>query len=56
MNYWKDRLKEPSTWRGIILLLASFGVLHITPEQQDALLALVFALVGGVGITTKDNP
>ena len=55
MSYLRDRLKEPSTWRGIILVAASFGLLHITPEQQNALLALIFALVGGVGITTKDT-
>lgn len=31
MNYVIERLKEPSTWRGIALVLSAFGV-HVAPE------------------------
>lgn len=54
LKYWQDRLREPSTWRGLILCLGAFGLLNITPDQQNALLALVFALAGSVGVATKD--
>jgi hypothetical protein len=48
-----DRLKEPSTWRGIIMILTAFGVV-ITPDLADGIVALGIALAGGVAIFTVD--
>jgi len=53
MKYLIDRLSEPSTWRGLTLLLAALGV-HIAPEMQDAIVATGIALAGLVGVVTKD--
>lgn len=49
-NFFLDRLREPSTWRGIIWVLASFGVFHFTSDQEGAITALAMALAGGSGL------
>jgi hypothetical protein len=58
MKYLFARLKEPSTWFGIIsatlAILSSFKVLVLTPEEMDSLLALSVAVLGGGSITAKD--
>jgi hypothetical protein len=58
MRYLFARLKEPSTWFGIIsatlAILSSFKVLVLTPEEMDSLLALSVAVLGGGSITSKD--
>jgi hypothetical protein len=59
MSYLFARLKEPSTWFGIIsatlAILSSFKVLVLTPEEMDSLLALSVAILGGGSITSKDS-
>ena len=52
MQYLIERLKEPSTWRGIFMLLTALG-LNIAPELQDSILQAGVALVGVVGVVTK---
>ncbi len=54
MIYLSERLKEASTWRGIIALLTSFGV-AISPEQAEALVAFGLALIGAIGVFTGDK-
>jgi hypothetical protein len=58
MRYIFARLREPSTWFGIIsatlAILSSFKVLVLTPEEMDSLLALSVAVLGGGSITSKD--
>lgn len=58
MNYILARLKEPSTWFGIIsatlATLSAFKVLVLTAEEMDSLLALSVAILGGGNITSKD--
>lgn len=53
-NYIKDRLQEPSTWRGIILLLTALGV-PIAPAMSEAIMCLGLALAGGLGILLPDK-
>lgn len=55
MNWLIARLKEPSTWRGIILLLTVCG-LKLQPDQQEAIIAAGLAVVGLIGVFTKDEP
>lgn len=54
-NYFLDRLREPSTWRGILALLTAAGV-ALSPEQGEAIIAAGLALIGLVGVFTKDKP
>jgi hypothetical protein len=58
MKYLLARLKEPSTWFGIIsstiASLSAFKVVELTPEQYDGILALSVAILGGGNVTSKD--
>jgi hypothetical protein len=49
-----DRLKEQSTWRGIILLVTSFG-LTIHPEYQEHIIAVGIGLVGIINVFRKEH-
>lgn len=47
--------REPSTWRGLVLLATSLGVLHLTTEQVDAVVAAGMAIAGLIGAFVKDR-
>ena len=53
-GYIGDRLKEASTWRGIIAFLTGVGV-TLSPEQQSSIIAGGLALMGLVGAFTTDK-
>lgn len=53
-DYLLDRLKEPSTWRGIILILSAGGV-QIAPQLADAIISAGIGLAGVVGVVTADK-
>lgn len=52
-DYILNRAKESSTWRGIILILTSVGVV-IDPALADAIVAAGVGLAGIVGVVTSD--
>lgn len=52
MNYLLERLKEDSTWRGVLMLLTAAGV-HLDPSQANAIIATGLALVGLVNVFRK---
>ena len=43
-QYILERLKEPSTWRGIVMLLTAAGI-PIAPQMQDVIISAGLALV-----------
>jgi hypothetical protein len=49
--YVLARMKEPSTWRGVIYMLTAIGV-PIAPAMADAIIAVGLALAGLVGAVT----
>lgn len=53
-TYIIDRLKEASTWRGIIALLTAAGV-TISPEMVDKVVAAGLAVMGIIGMFFKDK-
>lgn len=53
-DYLRERLKEPSTWRGIILLLTAAGV-PIAPALGEQIIAVGLAVSGLIGIVTADK-
>lgn len=53
-EYVLDRLKEASTWRSIIYVLAAIGV-PIAPELATQIVAAGMGAAGIVGIVTKDR-
>jgi len=52
-NYVLERLKESSTWRGIILLLTAIGV-PIAPAMADMIVSAGLAIVGLIGAVAPD--
>jgi hypothetical protein len=54
MNYILDRLKEPSTWRGILAMVTAVGV-KLHPELQEAIISAGLALIGMVNIFRKES-
>jgi hypothetical protein len=53
MNWLLDRLKEESTWRGIVLLVTALGV-KLDPERGEAIIALGLAVVGLINVLRKE--
>lgn len=53
-TYFADRLKEGSTWRGIVAGLTGAGVV-LTPEQANAIVGFGLVLMGLIGAFTKDK-
>jgi hypothetical protein len=51
--YVLERLKEPSTWRGIVLLLTAIGV-PIAPGMADMIISAGLAVTGLIGAVTPD--
>ena len=50
-DYMKDRLAEPSTWRGLAMLAA--GLLGLGAGATDAVIAIGVAISGLIGVTTR---
>jgi hypothetical protein len=55
MKYILERLKEPSTIRGLSLLLGIIGV-KLSPEQTDVITTAVVSLIAAVEIFRKEKP
>jgi hypothetical protein len=53
-DYMRERLKEPSTWRGMVLICTAFGV-PIAPQLAEAIITIGLALSGGIGVLTSDK-
>lgn len=53
-DFFLARLKEPSTWRGFILVATSFGM-TLSSDQAYAIASLGLALSGATGIFTPDK-
>ena len=53
MNWLLDRLKEESSWRGIVLLVTALGV-KLDPERGEAIIALGLAIVGLINVIRKE--
>ena len=54
MAYLLARLKEASTWRGIVLLLTAFGV-QVAPEVQEAVISVGITVAGAIGVLFPDS-
>ena len=53
-DYILARAKEPSTWRGIVLMLTALGV-PVAPAMADSIIAAGIAIAGLVGAVTPDK-
>lgn len=53
-DFLLTRLREASTWRGIVMLLTAAGV-TLNVAQTEAIIAAGMALVGLLGVFTTDR-
>jgi hypothetical protein len=53
-DYILARIKEPSSWRGIFLLLTAIGI-PVAPELADAIITVGLAIVGAIGVVAPDK-
>lgn len=53
-TYILNRLREPSTWRGLVLIATAFGV-PIKPELMEPIIATGLAVTGLIGVVTQDR-
>ena len=51
-QYGLARMREPSTWRGLVWLAVSLGV-SLNPEQIESIVAAGTAIVGAMAAATK---
>jgi hypothetical protein len=54
LDFILQRGKEASTWRGIVALVTAGGI-AVAPELGEAIVALGLALIGLLGVVTKDK-
>lgn len=54
MKYILDRLKEPSSWRGLVMIATAFGV-SVNPELLTAIITVGTGLAGVIGFVFKDK-
>lgn len=54
MNWMLRRLREPSTWRGLVWLATVAG-LSLRPEQAEAIVTVGMALTGLLGVFLSDE-
>jgi hypothetical protein len=54
IDFILTRLKEASTWRGLVALLTAAGI-GLSPEQGEAITATGLAVIGLIGVFVKDK-
>ena len=54
MEWINARIKERSTWFGLLGLLGVFGI-HMTPDLADAVSSGLVSIASVLAIVTKDN-
>jgi hypothetical protein len=52
MNFILDRLKEPSTWRGLTVLVGAFGM-QMSPDLMPAIGTAVAGVIGLIEVLRK---
>jgi hypothetical protein len=53
-NYLLNRMREASTWRGMVAMITALGV-ALSPDQQTAVISLGMAIVGALGVFLPDQ-
>jgi hypothetical protein len=53
-DYILARMREPSSWRGLTLLLTAIGI-PLAPGLADAVIALGLAVAGVIGAVSPDK-
>lgn len=54
MEWFVDRMTEPSTWRGLVGLLTSAGII-VSPELATQIVAAGLAVMGLINVIRKEH-
>jgi hypothetical protein len=54
IDFFLARLREASTWRGIVMMFTAAGVV-LSAAQTEAVIAAGMALVGAIGVFLPDR-
>lgn len=54
-EYLRERIKEPSTWRGVAILLTGLGIV-LDPDQLAEIASAGLVIAGAIGAITSDKP
>ena len=55
MKQWLlERLREGSTWRGLVLLLTVAG-LHVSPDQANLIIQVGLGIAGSIGFISPEK-
>lgn len=54
MDYIVARMREPSTWRGLALLIGAFGV-QLHPDAMPAVGTAVASIIAAVEVFRKER-
>lgn len=54
MKYVIERLKEPSSWRGLVMIATALGV-TLSPDLVSSIVAAGTGLAGIIGFAFKDK-
>lgn len=56
-QYLRERAKEPSTWRGVIMLVGALVGYTVDAQVSESLVTILVAMAGSgvAGIVTKDK-
>lgn len=55
MEWVKSRLRERSTWAGIIGAATALAGINLLPEHADVLITLGVLIAGGAAVATKER-
>jgi hypothetical protein len=53
LRYIVDRLKEPSTWRGLIWIITAVGIV-LSEDQKQSIATAGMTLAGLIGVFTSE--
>jgi hypothetical protein len=53
-EYILARAKEPSSWRGLFLILTAIGV-PVAPELAEAIITVGLGIAGLIGVAAPDK-
>jgi len=53
-DYLLARLREPSTWRGLVLIATACGT-ALSPDQQEAIVTAGLLMAGLIGAALPDH-
>lgn len=54
MNHILSLLRQPSTWRGLVLIATAAG-LKLSPEQAETIIPMGLGLAGCIGAFVSDK-